>query len=90
MVNNDQIKAFIWRKKALFWYIDPQKLENINMAFLTETILNYGDLQDVKELISLVGIKNIAQIFYSSVENKRNNYFPDVANYFNLYFQKHA
>ncbi|MCC5946012.1 MAG: hypothetical protein JJT94_13865 [Bernardetiaceae bacterium] len=83
-------QEFIEKYKHLFWYLDKQKLTQISDAVLVEFILNYGDLTSVKELIAVFGIEKVAQDFANSVRNKRHNYFPQVKNFFELYFQKHV
>jgi len=91
MNNSDKIKNFINERHELFWYIKNDKKENIPIEFLTETILNYGNEKDVKKLFELIGIKKTAEIFYKATgKNRRINYFPEVVNYFNLYFKKYA
>jgi hypothetical protein len=58
---------------------------------VVETILNYGTLEDVRELIKLLGLENTAQIFYQATENRpRKNYIPQVENFFKLYFDRHV
>jgi hypothetical protein len=74
----------------LFWYIPEEEKKNISLEALVEAILNYGDLDAVRQLISLAGIKNVAEIFFRQNRNKRVNYFPQVANFFTLYFNRHA
>jgi hypothetical protein len=90
---DDNIVAFVRKHKSLFWFTPEEKLDQINLAFLTETILNYGSIDDVGELFRLVGIKKVAETFFDSIrksKRKRNNYFPDVENFFSLYFKKHV
>jgi hypothetical protein len=82
---NIKLSQFIHKNKSLFWYINPEKLDNISEYFVVETILNYGNLNDVKELMQIMGLKHMAGVFLNSVNKKRNNYFPDVENYFKLY-----
>jgi hypothetical protein len=89
-MNSPEIKQFIKKNANLFWYIKEEEKENISINFLVETILNYGDKEDVKKLFSLIGIKKIAQIFYKQTSFKRNNYHNRTINYFNLYFKRHA
>ena len=90
---SDNLIAFVREHKSLFWFTPEEKLDQISLAFLTETILNYGTLDDVCELFRLVGIEKVANTFFDSIrksERRQNNYFPDVENYFSLYFKKHA
>lgn len=90
-MNSPEIKEFIRKRASLFWYIKDDEKENISLAFLVETILNYGNEKDVKELFKIMGINNVAQIFYKATVNKtRINYFPPVVNFFNHYFKRHV
>lgn len=82
------IKEFIKKRKYLVWYVkDVTKLNN---EAIVEAVLNYGNWEDVKGLIKLLGIKEVARIFKSQVERPRVNYNPMTVNYFSLYFQRHA
>ena len=90
MVNDPKIKQFIRENSNLFWYIKEEEKENINISFLVETILNYGDEKSVKKLFELVGLNKVAEIFYKQTSGKRINYFPQVINFFTLYFNRHA
>ena len=86
-----EVQHFINEKSHLFWHIPEQKKENISLNVFVETILNYGDIHDVKKIFSMIGIEKVAEIFYASVnDRKRNNYFPQVINFFNLYFKRHV
>jgi hypothetical protein len=86
-----EIQNFINKKQSLFWAVPKAKKSEISNAFLVETILNYGSLEDVRELISLLGLSQTATIFFQTSQNReRHNYFPPVENYFRLYFQRHV
>jgi hypothetical protein len=78
---------FIKNNQHLFWYLNKNELPNISDAVLVEFILNYGNMQSVKDLLSILGEKKVAQEFSKAIQAKRNNYFPQVKNYFNLYFK---
>jgi len=90
MTNTPEIKQFIKENSSLFWWIKEEKKENISQEFLVETILNYGDINSVKKLFELFGINKVAEIFYKQTSRERINYFPQVVNFFNLYFKRHA
>ena len=85
-----EIKRFIKNHSSLFWYIKEDAKESISTEFLVETILNYGELKDVKKMLALLGTKRTAEIFFKQTHNKRCNYFPKVKYYFTLYFNRHA
>ncbi|PKP60329.1 MAG: hypothetical protein CVT88_03355 [Candidatus Altiarchaeales archaeon HGW-Altiarchaeales-1] len=89
-MNSPEIKKFIRENSSLFWWIKEDEKENISIDFLVETILNYGDEKSVKKLFDLVGIDNVADIFYEQTSHRRVNYFPPVVNFFNLYFKKNV
>jgi hypothetical protein len=83
--------TFIQAHRALFWSVSDAQLSNISDVLLVETILNYGSLEDVKELFQLLDAKEVARLFRQSTSDRvRNNYFPEVRNFFNLYFNRHA
>lgn len=79
---------FIQKKADLFWYI--QDKDKISLDVLVETILNYGNFSDVKELLYILGIQDVRKIFENQIKKKRNNYPLPIKNYFSLYFQKYA
>ena len=82
---------FIKAHRTLFWSVNDANIFTISDTLLVETILNYGTLNDVKELLSLMTIQEVARVFRASILSRnRNNYFPEVANFFNLYFNRHA
>ena len=90
MENSPKIKQFIKENSALFWYIPEEKKQDISHEVLVEFILNYGKHESVKTLFNLLGINYVADIFYKQTNRQRVNYFPQVTNFFNLYFQKYA
>jgi glycosyltransferase involved in cell wall biosynthesis len=50
-------------------------------------------MEAVEQLFRLMGIENVAKIFFDDVnksERKRNNYYPEIYNFFNLIFTKYA
>jgi hypothetical protein len=83
--------VYIQERRPLFWSVSDQKLTQISDELLVETILNYGTLEDVKSLFDVLGLAHTARIFYkTSGHGRRSNYFPEVANFFNLYFERYA
>ena len=79
---------FVRKRKHLFW--STKNYDGLSNAAVVEGILNYGDMNDVRELISLLGIEEVAKTFRENTNRPRINYFPEVKNYFQLYFQKYA
>jgi hypothetical protein len=92
-MNSPEIKAFIRKNSTLFWYIPDDKKEDIDHEVLVEFILNYGDMETVKDLFRILGIKKVAEIFFTSInksERRKGNYHELVLNYFTLYFNRYA
>jgi len=89
-MNSPEIKAFIRENSSLFWYIPQEKKEDISQELLVETILNYGSLEQIKNLIRIIGIKEMARIFYSATGREKLNYYPEIYNFFSLFFKKYA
>ena len=87
---NEEIKKYIRDHSSLFWYIKEDAKEKISIEFLIETILSYGNGNDVKRLFELVGIERTAQIFYKQISRKRINYRPRTMHFFKLYFDRHV
>ncbi|HAJ98624.1 MAG TPA: hypothetical protein DCM62_01225 [Bacteroidales bacterium] len=86
----EALKQFIERHKSLFWYTPESKKDEISESLLVENILNYGTLDDVRQLIQIMGINNIANIFFSAKDRKKLNYYPEIHNFFSHVFAKYA
>ncbi|MFZ0280005.1 MAG: hypothetical protein WAL29_00025 [Bacteroidales bacterium] len=89
-MNSRDIKLFIRSKSDLFWYTPDDKKEEIAPELLVETILNYGSLDDIRTLMSIMGKKEMSRILNSATGRKRMNYFPEIYNFFSLYFKRNA
>lgn len=88
---NMTIGDFVKKRKYLFW--STKNYDGLSAEAVVEAILNYGNMNDVRELISLLGMQKVAKIFYDKSKKSkvgRQNYRPEVKNYFQLYFQKYA
>lgn len=82
------IHDFIKKRSYLVWYVkDPGKL---NEESIVEHTLNYGDWDDVQEMIKILGIKKTAEIFNKQINRRRVNYDKKILNYFKLYFASYA
>ena len=89
-MHSPEIKTFIRQHSDLFWSIPEDKKEDISEAVLVEYILNYGSLADCRELIRLMGVKQVAGVFRKAKGRQKMNYFPEIYNFFSLYFARHA
>ena len=76
------------QRKHLIWY--TKDYDKLNDEAIVEAVLNYGDWDDVQELLKIMGIKRVAEVFQAHAFRPRTNYFPDIRNYFRLYFEKYA
>lgn len=79
---------FVRKRKYLFW--STKNYDGLSNDAIVEGVLNYGDMQDVRELIDLLGIQEVARVFRENTNRPRINYRPEVKNYFKLYFKKYA
>ena len=92
-MKNSEIKSFIRKHRDLFWYFPEDKKEDISQDVLVEFILNYGDMEAVKELFSILGIDVAANHFFNSINlsnRRKGNYHELTLNYFTLLFNRYA
>ncbi len=89
-MNSPEVKAFIRKHSSLFWYIPEDKKEDISPDVLVEFILNYGTMDDVKMMIKIMGIQETSRAFFRAEGRRKLNYFPEIYNFFFLYFKKYA
>lgn len=82
------IQDFIKKRPYFVWY--TKNFNKLSPEAIVESTLNYGDFDDVKKLIFILGMRQTADIFRHQIRKKRNNYRPEVKNYFELYFKKYA
>ncbi len=78
------------QNRILFWSVGEKNLDKLDEPAVVEGILNGGSLESVKKLLQTLGTQRVADIFYSQISGPRINYFPQVAHYFKLYFDRHA
>ncbi len=76
------------KRSYLFW--STKNYKGLSKEAVLEGVLNYGTMKDVQEVFSILGMNNAANIFYKQIKNKRNNYRPEIKNYFKLYFKKYT
>lgn len=79
---------FVKERKHLFW--STRNYDGLSKGAVVEAVLNYGDMEDVRALIALLGIQEVARIFRAQTNQSRVNYRPEVQHYFQLYFEKYA
>jgi hypothetical protein len=92
-MRSPEVKKYIEDRAFLFWYTPKPKGEKVTDALLVETILNYGSLDDVRELFRVMGLKNVAKIFFDFTgqsERHKGNYHELTLNYYTLLFNRYA
>lgn len=93
MKKKKDIYEFIKKRKYFFWYVPEDELKNLKDESIVEHTLNYGNWDDVQELISILGMERTAAIFREKSKKSkmgRTNYDSKTIYYFNLYFNKYA
>jgi hypothetical protein len=92
MENSPELKALIRKNAHLFWYSKESEKENLPLPVALEFFINYANKETIKELFAIVGIKTAAAVFFDQLKTQkdRNNYFPELRNFFTLYFNKYA
>ena len=85
------IQDFIEQRKHLIWWVKEH--DALSAESIVEATLNYGNWSDVQTLIGIMGITRVAEIFLEKSRPSpvgRQNYRPEVRNYFDLYFKRYA
>ena len=89
-MRSPEVKKFIVNHQHLFWCTPAPKNETVSDELLVETLLNYGTWEEVHDLFKVIGLQKVASIFRGMTGRKKLNYFPEIHNYFDLYFKKYA
>jgi hypothetical protein len=92
-MQTEKIRKFLSEQRDLFWFVPESGLDCISNSVLVETILNYGSLESVRSLISLLGMETVAREFAKAALGKgrrRNNYHELTRNYFLHVFKRYA
>ncbi len=80
----------VLKNASLFWSVNKKDLPYLSTEAVVETILSYGDVDDILLLFETIGLERTAAIFNKQVSRPRNNYHPRTLNYFKLYFKHNA
>lgn len=85
------IHDFIKKRKHLVWWV--KNYDKLKAEAVVEATLNYGDWDDAQALFKILGLNRTAKIFRAKAKPSplgRQNYRPEVKNYFARYFNKYA
>ena len=85
-----QLYQLVKENRPLFWSVGEKQLEDLSEQSVVETILNLGNLDNVKKLFVILGTGRVADIFHQQSSQKRNNYYPQVTHFFDAYFKRHV
>lgn len=80
---------FIRKHHALFWYTPEDAKLDVSDELLAETVLNYGTLDDFRELVNVMTPKRLSQVFFSAVCRKAD-ILPKSGTFFSLLLKKYA
>ena len=78
------------KNRHLFRYTPEEKIQEISDALLVERILNDGSLSDYRDLISALGGKHVAEVFFSAKSRQKLNYHPEIYHFFSLLLSKYV
>jgi hypothetical protein len=88
MLSERQYSALVAPREYLWWDVADKRLLSLERE--VEGILTKGDLEDVKDLLTEIGIPEVLRIFEQQITKERCNHRPPAINYFSLYFAHHA
>lgn len=78
MAHSQQIINFIKRNDHLFWYTPMEEKQNISEQMLVEFIINFGTLENIKELIQLYGVPKMQKLLLEFKGRKKQNIYPEL------------
>lgn len=81
---------FIERNKHLFWYTPENKKASISDELLLENVINYCDLNTIRELFAIWGLKKAKHVFEGMNDRKARNLYPEIYHFFSEYFKRVA
>jgi len=92
MQNKSQIERardIIRHKPHLIWYSD--NYDGFSERTIFEHVLNYGEWEDVQELVKIYGFEGCYKIVVEMIlKYKRNNLRKEVVSFYPKYFKAHA
>ena len=83
-------QKFIEKHRAKFWYTPEDSKRTIDDELLVETTLNYGSLDDFRELRDILTPQRMARVFFSATGRKAGNYYPEIRHFFSLVLKPYA
>jgi len=74
----------------MFWYTPEAAKHDVSDDLLVETTLNYGTLDDFRELRDIMTPQRLARVFFAATGRKAGNYYPEIRNFFSLVLKPYA
>jgi hypothetical protein len=87
---NNALKNFIKQNSLLFWDTPEKFKTNISDELLLEQILNYADLNTIKEYFKIIGFENAREIFNNLKGRRKQNIYPEIYTLFSEYFKRYV
>jgi hypothetical protein len=84
----EQARDIIRKNPHLIWY--SKNYDGFEERTIFEHVLNYGQWEDVQELVRIYGFKESLKVLKELTKGPRQNLYPQVSHYFNLYFSQYA
>lgn len=93
-IHDLQLVKYVQNHKYFWWWVPENKLPFLSFNSIVEASLNYGDVADIRDLFRLIGVEQVAEIFYQATlqidGKKRINYHQRTLHFFDLYFKRHV
>ena len=83
-------QSFIDKHRDMFWHTPESLKHEIDDELLVETILNYGTLDDFRELKAIMTPRRLAKVFFSAAGRKTGNYYPEIRHFFSMVLKPYA
>lgn len=83
-----KLRGIIKDNPYLIWY--TKNYDELDERAIVEAVLNYGDLEQTKQMIKIMGVEEAAKVFYWHDSQPRCNLHKLSRNYYRHYFEKYA
>ena len=88
--HSPELKSFIKEHSYFWWWVPEERKEHLSLNSVVEATLNFGNINEIKQLFKLIGIEKVSEIFFKQISGKRPNYSKRTINFFKLYFNRNV
>jgi hypothetical protein len=81
------LQEFAQKHRMYWWWVSD--INHLSESALIEGTLNFGDFEDKKEIIRLIGPAKVKKEFHRMVYAPRSNIRPEVADYWRDYLNNY-